>query len=357
MMPDLRSLLDRADRAVSRVPLADDGLEGLRRRRDRRRLNERITAGVVGMAVFAAAAWVVTSGAPSDRRPTPGGTGPTVAPRYPGQVGFIGLAPKGATPSSPRTGELVLAVLLGRFGEDPGRFSGDLYADGRLIWSRNGDPSGKGDPTGLIEQRLTPEGVELVLSEVFSTGLFDQGPRNFAGAQGLYGGQIEVRDGDRLVRLTWGDMRPFDEPMTVPTVEQASALKRLEARLADLAWLPASAWEDPEIRAFVPSRYMVCIETDVEVGLDGALASLPQPAEDLVRTWDWTAEQFIQGYFLWCSPETTAEARALAKSVEDAGNFELVSRDVFGLAYELVQRDPLAMDVEVGFEPMLPNDA
>jgi hypothetical protein len=356
-MSDLRSLLDRAERAVSSVPLADDGLEGLRRRRDRRRLNERITAGVVGMAVFAAAAWVVTSGAPTDRRPTPGGTGPTVAPRYPGQVGFIGLAPKGATPSSPSTGELVLEFMFGHTGGDHGRFGGQLYADGRLIWHKNGDPSGKGDPTGLIEQRLTPEGVELVRSEVFSTGLFDHGTRHFWGAHGLVGGQIEVRDGDRLVRLTWGDGRPFDEPMTVPTVEQASALERLDARLADLAWLPASAWEDPEIRAFVPSRYMVCIETDVEVGLDGALASLPQPAEDLVRTWDWTAEQFIQGYFLWCSPETTAEARALAKSVEDAGNFELVSRDVFGLAYELVQRDPLAMDVEVGFEPMLPNDA
>ena len=356
-MPDLRSLLDRADRAVSRVPLADDGLEGLRRRRDRRRRNERIIAGVVGMAVFAAAVLVVTSGAPSDRRPTPGGTSPTVAPRYPGQVGLVGLAPKGATPSSPSTGEFVLEFTFGHTGGDHGRFGGHLYADGRLIWHRNGDPSGKGDPTGLIEQRLTPEGVELVLSEVFSTGLFDHGTRHFAGAHGLYGGQIEVRDGDRLVRLTWGDIRPFDEPMTVPTVEQASALERLDARLADLAWLPARAWEDPEIRAFVPSRYMVCIETDVEVGLDGALASLPRPAEDLVRTWDWTADQFIQGYFLWCSPETTVEARALARSVEDARNFELVSRDVFGLVYELVQRDPLAMDVGVGFEPMLPHDA
>lgn len=363
-MSDLRLLLEHADRSVSRVPLPPDGLEQLRRRRDRKRRNQRITAGVVGIAVFAAAVWIVTGGVPSDQSRTSVGTEPTVAPEYPGQVGFIGLAPKGATPSSPSRGEPVLGFMFGHTaGGDSGRFGGHLYADGRLIWHRIGDPSGKGDPTGLIEQRLTPEGVELVRSEVLSTGLLDDGPVHFVGVpvhfvgvHGPYSGQIEVRDGDRLLRLTWGDSDPDDASVTAPTPEQARTLERLDARLGNLAWLPASAWEDPEMRAFVPSRYMVCFGTDREVGVDAALASLPRPAEDLVRTWDWTAHEFILGYPSWCSPVTPDEARALAKSVEDAGNFELVSRDVFGLGYELVQRDPRAMDVEVSFEPMLPHD-
>ena len=54
-MSDLKALLERADRAVSDVPLPADGLEGLQRRRDRKRRNQRITAGVVGIAVFVAA--------------------------------------------------------------------------------------------------------------------------------------------------------------------------------------------------------------------------------------------------------------------------------------------------------------
>ena len=66
-MSDLKALLERAERAVSEVPLPAVGLEGLHRRRDRKRRNQRIAAGVVGIAVFVAAVWVVTSGGTFDR--------------------------------------------------------------------------------------------------------------------------------------------------------------------------------------------------------------------------------------------------------------------------------------------------
>jgi Transglutaminase-like superfamily/TgpA N-terminal domain len=74
-MSDLKALLERADRAVSGVPLQDDGLIGLQRRRDRKRRNERITAGVVGIAVFVAAVWIMTSGGAFDRAETPAAPG------------------------------------------------------------------------------------------------------------------------------------------------------------------------------------------------------------------------------------------------------------------------------------------
>jgi hypothetical protein len=335
-----------------------DALE-LQHTRQRRPRSRRTTIGAVAVVAAIGVAAVASSvvGTLRGQNPaTPIEETPTVAPEYPGQVGLIGLAPKGATPSSPSRGELVLAFTFGHTMGDHGRFSVHVYADGRLISQRLGDPSGEGDATGIIEQRLTREGVELVRSEVLSTGLFDRDTVHFVSAHGLSYGQIEVRDGDRLVRLTWGDIHPMDEPMTVPTPEQASALERLDERLEDLAWLPTSAWEDPEMGAFVPSRYAVCLETEQEVGIDAVLASLPQPAEDLLRKRDRTAENF-NGLFWWCSAVTTEEARGLAQIVEDTPKASLVRNDVFGLAYAFGRRDPSTTDVRLSFEPMLPHDS
>jgi ferric-dicitrate binding protein FerR (iron transport regulator) len=70
-MTEIKALLERADRAVSDVPLPADGLEGLQRRRDRKRRNQRIAAGVVGIAVFVAAVWAVTSGGSFNRTEQP----------------------------------------------------------------------------------------------------------------------------------------------------------------------------------------------------------------------------------------------------------------------------------------------
>jgi len=67
-MSDPRSLLERESQ---RFVQQDGAFERLRRRRDRKRRNQRIAAGVVGIAVFVAAVWIVTSGGPSDRTQTP----------------------------------------------------------------------------------------------------------------------------------------------------------------------------------------------------------------------------------------------------------------------------------------------
>jgi hypothetical protein len=73
-----RDLLEQALRRFEPEP----GLtERIYRRRDRKRRNQRIAAGVVGIAVFVAAVWVVTSGLSFDRSETPavpGETGPSV---------------------------------------------------------------------------------------------------------------------------------------------------------------------------------------------------------------------------------------------------------------------------------------
>jgi Tol biopolymer transport system component len=149
-MPDLNSLLERADRAVSRVPLPTSGIEGLRHLRDRKRRNQRIRAGVVGIAFFVAAIWIVTSGVPADRTLTPGTSGPigpaeptatvpTVSPR-------ITTAPY-YTPDARsevdfvidlNTGEMtpLPEAIIGALGETEERFALERYAassDGSML--------------------------------------------------------------------------------------------------------------------------------------------------------------------------------------------------------------------------------
>ena len=60
------------ERAAARYDVPDHlSKENFLRRRDRKRRNQRIAAGVVGIAVFVAAIWIVTSGGSSDRTQTP----------------------------------------------------------------------------------------------------------------------------------------------------------------------------------------------------------------------------------------------------------------------------------------------
>jgi hypothetical protein len=80
-MSDTRELLRRGGEGFApRQGIMDS----LVRRRDRKHRNQRITAGVAGIAVFVATVWIVTSGGVFDRSetaiaPGPAETGPTPA--------------------------------------------------------------------------------------------------------------------------------------------------------------------------------------------------------------------------------------------------------------------------------------
>jgi WD40-like Beta Propeller Repeat len=67
-MTDYRTVLERD---LARVGPAPFGFDDVARRRDRKRRNQRIAAGVVGIAVFVAAIWIVTSGGWFDRTQQP----------------------------------------------------------------------------------------------------------------------------------------------------------------------------------------------------------------------------------------------------------------------------------------------
>ncbi len=98
-MTEYRSVLERAGSNFAPLDLE---LESLLRRRDRKRRNQRIAAGVVGIAVFVAAIWVVTSGLSLDRTQTP------VAPR-PAETGTTQTAP----PPAPASATPAIVVRTG----------------------------------------------------------------------------------------------------------------------------------------------------------------------------------------------------------------------------------------------------
>lgn len=195
-------------------------------------------------------------------------TGPTVTgpvigntgnPYSAGLVG--GLPPEGATPSKPLRGELVMEGS----GSDLGyMYYVNLYADGRLIWARHvqgGALPGNNLPR-WIEQRLTPEGVELLRSGAVPLGGEFENP-----AQGL----------------------------------------------------PASAWEDRTFRPFVPWRYHACLSDDQPSLASLTLDFLPAEAKDLLSRSPWM--DGVAGGS--CREVTLEDARVLVEILSDAG-FELI---------------------------------
>lgn len=100
-MNDVRTLLERGYADATPPP---DGFERMLRRRDRKRRNQRITAGVVGIAVFVAAVWIVrdVTSLDSTRTVVPGGSGTT----GPAETGPAVTAPETAYLIDLNTGEM-----------------------------------------------------------------------------------------------------------------------------------------------------------------------------------------------------------------------------------------------------------
>jgi hypothetical protein len=282
--------------------------------------------------------------------------------------GFIGLPPEGATHSAPESGELVLR-WVGRSATaapPPGAplFRVWVYADGRIIWSREGRvPEGATEfVSGYLEQRLTPEGVELLRSEVIGllegsgipleTVPTDDEPRGYP--------SLEVRDGDRLVR-------PDSEGTGIATPEQLAALRRVDALVTDTASvLPPSAWAVRKIRAYVPTHYAVCIETSPPKDASQLLSLLPKRAADVLRDNSRTRLEgdveaspegggpvAVQGpYVTYCSKLTTEDAREVAEALSgrdpDPGHGAR-------LAYRLAEGAHWWETTTIWFEPYFPH--
>jgi hypothetical protein len=258
-MTDYRTELEHD---LGRVEPATFTLDDVIRRRDRKRRNQRIAAGVVGIAVFVAAVWIVTSVGSFDRTQTPavpGGvvTGPTGTRTVGPDAGWdgVGFPPEGTAPSTPNKGKLVAY-----YDVIQGAGYVYVYADGRVISYGGVGNSGR---EGIYERRLTPEGVELVRS---------------------------------------------------------GAVKAERFQLSSNP-VPADAWEDPEARPYVPARYAICywMERGGDfVSPSTVLRFFPAQAREILAGKDHTypTSPADQDPFE-CSEVTTDEARALDNILRD----------------------------------------
>jgi hypothetical protein len=307
-MIDEQKVFERVMRGF--VP-PDDSLERLLRRRDRKRRNQRIAAGVVGLGVFVAAVWIVGDVASLNRiqeTVVPGGSGTSgpaetgPAQTGPAQTGsairgpyeydptadYKGLPPEDAEPSGRETSELVAEAHEIHVGNVY------VFEDGLVVINSE---DGLGYmPGGFIEQRLSPKGVELVRSGVIQAYDF------------ICFKKLRVPN-----NLAIGCQGPLHK-------------------------IPPSAWEDSTLRPYVPYRYAICGIEDLQM--------LPVPAQDLLRGKEATFDVLWARQGAECFDVTTEEARTLDAILADAGFVSEGNGRWNSLDSELV---------EVGYEPILPH--
>ncbi|HEX6329860.1 MAG TPA: hypothetical protein VF129_01030 [Actinomycetota bacterium] len=279
---------------------------------------QRIAAGVAGFAFFVGAVWLVATVGPFDStpRPTPTETPTPSEPPVPAErtgpavstrVGYVGLPPEGAMPSQPKRGELVMSYFGRQFAY---WYQVWVYEDGRLIWQREGNvlEGANERATGFLEQRLTSQGVELLRER-----------RSVEAA--LFG-------------FPWRPPYPA-------------------------SWLPPGAWEDREIRAYVPARYAACylgLRRGVEPSR--ALSWLPERAAELLRATAFDGEideRWLRGFDGACSRLTIGQARRVADWLEDGGVRQDEFRQMYGLTYYFHAPRSVASEAVLRFEPILPH--
>jgi Tol biopolymer transport system component len=243
-MNDTKGLLQRA---CSQFPPPEGVMESLRRRRDRKRRNQRIAAGVVGIAVFVAAVWIVTSGGSFNRtqqpavEPTPtppAGSAPETAylidlntgemtPLPESIAGNLGYAvsPDGtmvAYSSHTGTPQIFTASLDGTdvqqvTHDQRGAADPDWSPDGAAIAYESGPyPSGDGDVSNIFVVDLATGEASQVTHEKPTTEKCLGCPQGAAypqlaptGTSIVYdlhrGGEVDVR----IVRVTGGKSVPL----------------------------------------------------------------------------------------------------------------------------------------------------
>lgn len=220
--------------------------------------------------------------------------------------GLIGLPPEDAEPSSPLVGELVDSYWVAGGGL-PYRGTARLYADGRLIWNRYYDgPRGhNAHTTGYIEQRLSPDGVELVRSHE----------------------NLSEKD-----------------PLRLPQ------------------WLPLGSWEDRTARTYVPSGYGICLHAmDPRPGrADDAISN--EPAE-LLTMLPPPISRLLQGHEFVspmdrdqeCIALTLEETRVLERVLRDGDFDQEAFINGFMVQYAVDVPGAYGTQVWLVFEPRFPD--
>jgi hypothetical protein len=319
-----------------------------------------LAAGAVLVVALVAVAQVplseFPSGPPSSAEPS---ATASASPRVVDLSDIRGLPPEGATPSDPTPTQLVI------------RHEGSVvapwttmwvYADGRLLTFEflASRPAGIGDEyIGLIERRLTPDGVEFLRSRAMVTGLFDDdllvateaGPGRFL--------EIQVQNEGRLVRALWADRGNgwIGQSAPAATAAQGRSLTEFSRFLTDTAAWPADVWADPTERAYVPSHYALWVRgLPTQVDPARIWAALPEAAQDVIAAGGLTSMEWSPGaddlVLL-----TTDQARSLAAILLGTNGVMHEAPEASGhwLRFTLDDPDRPRNEVWISFSPILPD--
>jgi hypothetical protein len=292
------------DRAGAEVPVVD--LEAAPEARPAPRRWRLAAAAVAALVLVLGGVLVWAASSDDAHTPAPAGPGTTSTTVPPAALQAF-LPPEGA-PSTPLAGELVASIGFwgpGGLTAAPagwGDTSLNLFADGRLIRLPT-----RGVPGGMGEQRLTPEGVERVRSQILAT-VFGGGRQPADSVWSSCFCIIRVRDGGRVLStaVAAGPDADRADPQVGRFVEWITTLE---------SSLPPSAWQDRDVAAFVPLRYRICVYgEDAETNL--------QPFSDVpgvvARRLPARVARLLAGINP-CLELPTADARTLARWLVDAG--------------------------------------
>lgn len=360
----------RADARESADRVLGDVLAMVDHTSQRRSWNPtRRLAGMKAAAGLAVAAAAVVGIVVGGLALLPGNTGvggpppasPSVAePSADGRI--VGLPPEGATPSSTEPGELVL-----RFeGYSAPGWTMWVYRDGRLILARimHRPANANAAYIGLTEQRLTPSGVEFLRAGAIASGLFE-GDLMLAREGKVPSFDVQVHNGERLVRVIWASRGIAGPNARDATPEQERALRALDSLLISRSSWPPSAWADQVQKSYVPSEYSICFGVRARDAAPGTwagpfdqariLAVLPDAAQDLLRTAD-PARQSVMHADAGCSRATTDDARLVARILDGAGlQREPLRRGEYWLAYQVEDPRLPGYTIWIQFGPVLPH--
>ena len=323
-----------------------------------------MAAMVVALVSLAGAA-LVTSGL------RPGGPGPEASPpasqaspesSVPAATNILGLPPVGATPSDRSPGQLVLRFDSSSIARADTIW---VYADGRIISAPfQSTPTGMGDTyTGLVEQRLTPDGVAYLVSRVEATRLFESDLELAKeGGEGYF--QLALRKGGEFVRVTWGHWIT-DAPAA--TAGQQAAMQSITDLFDDQSSWPASVWADDTLAAYVPSEYAVCFGVRPDGAGPGEWAGpvdpavvhalLPAPAQEILDAGEPTTEHDAMHADAGCVLLTTDDARALAQRFAGSAVQRSLPASRFFVAYEYLDPTPAWDSIWIQFGPVMPHGA
>ena len=212
-----------------------------------------------------------------------------------GRVGYIGLPPAGATPST-TTGAPLVFEWFGADRAGVGKSEVWLFAVGRLIVEREAflTQGANERQTGYLERCLSPAGVERMHNFLLEVGVL-------LTADPPYPAWLRVR-GNQDMPLIDFDPLAIDE-------------QRL---LAPESWLYESDWIDKPYRPHVPKTYSFCSTAAATATAPSpVLDQLPRRAVDVLANRPWQIWD-LPTPSVTCTTVTPGEARVLVGIFDDA---------------------------------------